>query len=81
MKVWITSQALTKGIYEADGHFGRGGLWAIRYGTGLYDQYVRKEHVHETLESAQAHARSMRDARMKGLETQMDTLRKLRFGD
>ena len=78
MKVWISKYALTKGLYEEEVR-SCPGYPDHRATVGLSVHYYRMGQWHETLEAAQAHAKTMQQRKLASLRRQIAKLEALRF--
>lgn len=81
MKVFITTNALTRGIEEVDAEVSRNFPDTIQWQAGRYgaNRYARKPHWHETLHEAFTRAETMRVARIASLRKSIAKLEKLKF--
>jgi hypothetical protein len=82
--VWITKDALTKGIQERDGEYDseypRMFVVKAKAGTSnLYDQYYHNKEWHRTKELALFQAEAMRLAKIKSLERTLTKLKAIKF--
>ena len=81
MKAFITKYALTSGILEVEGENKPDTpKMFVSRPVGSFAQFYHKPFWHETLEEAQAHAETLRLAKIGSLEKQMKKLRSLSFG-
>lgn len=78
VKVWVTKNALTRGIEVVTAEvFEESGMIAVY--EDRYAYYVHGNDWHKTPEAAVARAQEMRDARIKSLQRSIAKMEKLKF--
>lgn len=82
MKVWITSYALTKGVFEIEAEICEDTIYQgsmIKEVSEGLPIYYHKPHWWHSKELALVRAEQMRNAKIKSMEKQIEKLKKLTF--